>query len=86
MIEMVWVLHLTAIILNFKLDTTGEKLSIKVGIMDLTYWSVRSSSRSGMDELNGVDWGSLFQPATNFNLLEYRIIWCEDPNDNESIL
>ena len=54
--------------------------------MDITYWSVRSSSRSGMDELNGVDWGSLFQPATNFNLLEYRIIWCEDPNDNESIL
>ena len=54
---------------------TEDKLSsIKVAIMDITYWSVRSSSRRGGDGVKGVDGGgTLFYSAKSFTLL----LWCK---------
>ena len=50
---------------------TGEKLSsIYYFITELVYWSVRSSTKSGIDEVKN---GRLFQ----LNLLMNMKIWCE---------
>ena len=49
---------------------SGEKLSsIQVVISLVVFWSILHS-------IGGVKGGTLFQPATSFTLLEYKIICC----------
>ena len=48
--------------------------------LDITYWSVRSSSKRGGDvekTQEGRCGGSLFWPAPSFTLLEYINIFCK---------
>ena len=58
---------------------TREKLSlIQVANMDITQWSVCSSSRREGDGVKRDDAGmTLFQPATSVTLLKYVVFWCK---------